>query len=289
LRDNVISDILRVRDFPQIEAVQLWKQMIFGKNSNLVSREGTISTLKKLNHKKIVDWHESKILTAPATLCIIGDFDIDLALHYITKLFSAGRFLTKIAHRPIIVEPSLNCRNTTNRKLNQSIINLGGFCMSGSEIALRAPMCVISQIIGGDLSSRLFDILREQHGLAYSTDFDYDLLASTGYFDLFTIVDKECEKQAIELLYKLISDLRKDGVTSDEIQRSKNSILGQMRMDEESVTSSAIVLSSLFTLGFDYQFYLERENRIKNVTANDIKLILDEYFDPENLFLHILH
>jgi predicted Zn-dependent peptidase len=161
--------------------------------------------------------------------------------------------------------------------------------MPGRDIAQRGAMCILSQIIGGEINSRMFDLLRERHGIAYSAEFDYDLLYDLGYFDMFAIVDKKQEKLAIDLLIKMQENLKKDGVTKEELTKARNFILGQTLMEEESVISQAQVISSLLTLGFDYDFYLQRENRIKDVNQDGIIHILNEYFNFEDEYLHILH
>jgi len=161
--------------------------------------------------------------------------------------------------------------------------------MPGRDVELRGGMSVLAQIVGGDINSRMFDLLREKHGIAYSAEFDYDLLNDLGYFDMFAIVDKEKEDFAIELLLKMQADLKRDGVSESEITKAKNYILGQTLMEEESVLSQAQVISSLMALGYDYEFYLGREDRVKAVCGDGVMRILEEYFNFEDEYLHVVH
>ncbi len=288
IKKSFIGSINRVKDYPQNMSVSLWKKMIFGKQSNLLSKDGTIKNLNLFNRKKIFSWYRNKILNAPATLCIVGDISFNDVISCCEKYFCNNTFLTDLPHRSIYLSPSEKSKMIVNKDSDQSIINLGGFCMPGKEIEHRATMNILSQIIGGDISSRMFNLLREKHGLAYSAEFDYDLLYDIGYYDMFTIVDKNKEALAIQLLYDIQKDIRENGVSETELLTAKNFILSQTRMDEESVLSQAQVLSTLLSMGFDYEFYEERENRINAVTNNSIKYIANEYFNPEDQFLHIL-
>jgi predicted Zn-dependent peptidase len=289
LRENFISNILRIQDFPQSEAVYLWKKMIFGKHSNLVSRDGSIQTLSKAKCTHIKSWYAEKIIGAGATLCIVGDFDLQKTLDCIWDLFHHGTFDVSQQHRPIEVAPSLKTKITKNKGLDQSIINLGGFCMPGKDLPRRGQMCVLSQIIGGDISSRMFDIFREKHGISYQADFDFEMLTDIGYYNMFLIVDKKAENFAIDLLKKMLSHLQATGATPLEIVRAKSYIIGQMKIDQESVLMQANTLSSLLTLGFDYDFYLRRAERIENVKNDDILHILNDYFHYCDQYLQILH
>ena len=289
IKKSFISNINRIKDYPQSEAILMWKKMIFGKNSNVLSKDGTIKTLNQLSRKKIYNWYLNKISKAPATLCIVGDISFDDVLYCIEKMFSERSFCSDLPHRSIFISPSDKNKQIINRNLDQSIINLGGFCMPGKDVDLRASMNILSQIIGGEISSRMFDLLREKHGIAYSAEFDYDLMTDLGYYDMFTIVDKEKENLAVDLLLKIQNDLKTSGVTEDELFKAKSFVLGQSRMDEESVLSQAQVISSLLTLGYDYDFYEQREERIKQVTNESIMKIVNEYFNYEDEFLQILH
>jgi len=288
LRQSYISSIKKVSDFPQSEAVIRFRQMLFGKDSHLLSKTGSLRTLKTFSKKQITQWYQHKILGTPATLCIVGDIDIEKTLQYIQKLFCEASFGRDIHHRPIFLTPSEKSIIKDYRGNDQSIISLGGFCMPGKDIALRAPMNILSQIIGGEISSRMFSLLREKHAIAYSADFDYDLLTDIGYFDMFTIVNKKSTKMAVKLLYELLDDLQTNGVTEAELSHAKNYIIGQRILDEESVLLQAQVIATLLTLGMDYEYISNRATAISAVTTSEIQSVLNEYFCGSDLYLHIL-
>ena len=287
---NTYNDnILRRNDYPQEEAIYRWKKMVFGKDSNLVSKEGSTRTLSNYTLKDIEGWYLNKILLSPATLCIVGDIEFTEIYEYIDKIFSRNIFNNNMRTRSIIVEPSTKKIIYHNKDISQSIISFGGFCMSGSDRRLTTAMSVLAQIVGGDICSRMFTLLREVFGIAYSADFDIDILQDIGYFQMYTIVDKKQEKQAVKILSDILNDIKKDGVTNSELAKTKSFLLGQHKLNDESVIAQAQFISTLLTIGYDYQFYLDRESRINNVTNEDIIEIAKKYFNEENLFIHILH
>ncbi len=59
-------------------------------------------------------------------------------------------------------------------------------------------------------------------------------------------------------------------------------------MEEESVLTRAQTLSVLESIGFGYDFYLKREERLNKVNIHDVHRLAEEYFKPENYFIHIL-
>ena len=167
---------------------------------------------------------------------------------------------------------------------DQSIIFVGGFSCPYAETEERMALLVLSQILGGDLNSRLLKELREKRGIAYSIGFNFDSLMHTGYFNAYTIVDKSFEDKALEVIHKIFSTIRERGVNLKEINTSKQYIKGLSYFEEEGVLSQAQTLSSLFLENKDYDYYQKRDQRIKMVTKDQIQLIADKYFRPEQLY-----
>lgn len=106
----------------------------------------------------------------------------------------------------------------------------------------------------------------------------------TGYFNAYTIVDKSFEDKALEVIHKIFSTIRERGVNLKEINTSKQYIKGLSYFEEEGVLSQAQTLSSLFLENKDYDYYQKRDQRIKMVTKDQIQLIADKYFRPEQLY-----
>ena len=288
LKNSIISNITKRKEYPQYEAVHLFKEMMFGKYSNLVSKEGNINVIKKANKKTIYNWYINNIINASKALVIVGDIDVEQTDFWVKKLFdNEPNIEHQPLHKPIIDKKSLNKKIIIDKKQDQSIINLGGFCMPGKQTELRASMAVLSQIIGGDINSRMYNLLREKHGIAYSAEFDYDLLQDIGYYDMFTIVDKGKENIAINILTEIQNDIINNGVKQDELIRAKNYLIGQSRLDDESLLSQAQIISSLIVLGYDYDFYINRENRISNVNNDSIIYLARNYLKQHDQFLHV--
>jgi len=289
LKQTYISNIQKTMDYPHSEAVLRFKRMLLGSSSHLLDKSGTVKTISSFTKNKVVQWYQQHILQAPATLCIMGDIDVSKTMLYIQHLFGVPSFDTNLVQRPIIYSPCNKRKVVFTKKLDQSILNLGGFCMPGNRVNQRAPMNVLSQIIGGEVASRMFTLLRERYAIAYSAEFDYDMLTDIGYYDMFTIVDRQNERMAIQLLYHMLVELRQKGVTTDEIEKAKRFLIGQLKMDNESVSLQSQTIASLLTLGMTYEYYTNIPNSLEGVTNEAITQIIEEYFNPEDMYLHILN
>lgn len=288
LKQTNLSNFNRIKDYPQYYASRLWKEMIFNKKSNLISSFGTNETVRKFTQKKVSEWYKRYYNYTDMTLSIVGDFDLELILNTCRALFPPADKLNGRREQIPIYQPGASRYKKHRRGLNQCYINIGGFGCNALEIEKNTAFHVLAQMIGGDMNSLLFTEIREKLGLAYSVEFEFRSFRSLGYFLITAIVDKKKEKQAVESIISVLDNIKMNGISAYELTKTKNFIRGQRLMDEESMLSRAQTLSVLQTLGFSYDYYLQRNERLENVSIDQIHQIAAEYFDPENYFIHTL-
>ena len=288
LKQTYISNLDRIKDYPQYYALKLWKEMIFGKQSNLLNKEGTKSSLQRISRNQIRNWHQNYFRVRNMTLSVVGDFNFQNTLMNLQKLFPAQKNNSKMTSAEAILSPSLQKFKKRDQKQNQSIINVGGFGCSSLEFEKNTAFHVLAQIIGGDTNSILFRELREKKGLAYSVDFEFSSIKELGYFMASVIVDKKNESEVIYQIISILGDIRKNGITKEDLEKTKNYIRGQRLLEEESMLAQAHIISVLEATGFGYEHYLKREERLQKVNLDSIHKIAEEYFKEDEYFIHVL-
>jgi len=196
LKHSYISNIDREKDYPAYLASRKWKEMIFGKYSNIISRSGYKKTLQHLSQRKIRDWYETHYHPKNMTLAVVGDINFEVVLQTCEKLFkyNHNNFIRSV-QKPII-NSSAKRFNRIRNNSDQAVISLGGFATSAANTRENTAFHILAQIIGGDTNSLLFNELREKRGLAYSVEFNFRSVRDFGYFDTIAIVDKKNQKTA---------------------------------------------------------------------------------------------
>ena len=282
------SNLDRIKDYPHYYALKLWKEMMFGKQSNFLNKEGTKSSLHRISLNRIRNWHQDYYRVRNMSLTIVGDFDFPKTMMNMDKLFPAQNNDMKINPAKAIIFPSSQRFKKREQNQNQAIINIGGFGCSSLEFDKNTAFHVLAQIIGGDTNSILFRELREKKGLAYSVDFEFRSIKELGYFMASVIVDKKNEKQVIDQIISILDEIRKNGITKEDLEKTKNYIRGQRLLEEESMLAQAHIISVLEATGFGYEHYLKREERLHKVDLNSIHKIAAEYFKEDGYFIHVL-
>lgn len=288
LLSAALDGIRRDNDYPVSYAYQKWFKMLVGDQSNLYRSTGNPADIRRIKLKDLTNWYEKWDTSRDFSLGIVGSHTPLEVAELCERLFG-----DKQASSPLFTHQAIYQSNDKkivkqHRETDQAIIHLGGFASQANNREENAAFHVLSHILGGDISSRFFDILREQYGFAYQTGFDFSSISELGFWNAYAFCDPKAYKKCTSLMQEIIADVQLNGVTEDELQSAKKYLIGMNRFDYESVSYTASSMSNLAALGYEPQFYINREARLKEVSMETINRIAGKYFIPSNQYLHIL-
>ena len=161
------------------------------------------------------------------------------------------------------------------------------FCLSfpglpdGSD--KRFAWQVLSMALGGGMSSRLFQTVREKHGLCYSIGSFTSSYEEAGMLAISTAVGRDAEMKALALIRREVETFRNDGITDEELRRARELIKSGIILSLESSSSRMNRLgSSLLSLGkcLTADEIIERYDA---VTKGDVLALAQELLDPAQM------
>ena len=149
----------------------------------------------------------------------------------------------------------------------------------------RFTLQLLSSILGGGMSSRLFQQVREQRGLCYSIYSYGTCHDDTGYFGVYTALGRETEGAALETVFSVIRDFAEHGVTEEELSRAREQSKANVLMGLESTQSR---MSSLGRGALLVGRVLDEDEviaRYDAVTREDVRRLAQELFQFQNASL----
>lgn len=234
-RGVINEEIGMYEDTPDDLVTELLASEIY-KNSTLGNPVlGTKETLAKITGETLREYQKSHYLPKNTVISIAGSF----AAEDIEKMTARFEQMTS--------EKTIDFGGATYNKsfvLKKKEIEQNHLCVafpgikSGSDE--RYLMQVMSNILGGGMSSRLFQKVREERGLCYSL---YSFSAAhldTGYFGVYTALGKPTQMQALKLIHSEIERFVKDGPTDDEVSRSKEQLKSSVLMGLENMNTRMV-------------------------------------------------
>jgi predicted Zn-dependent peptidase len=149
-------------------------------------------------------------------------------------------------------------------------------------------LLVLNTLFGGGMSSRLFQTIREQHGLAYSVFSFHDFMLDTGLFGVYLGTDPDRAKQATALLHQELHKLRDEPVSPAELNRTINQLKGSLMLGLESTSSRMSRLAKMEIYLGEYVTLDEVCAGIESVTTEQIQQLAQELFADERMTATII-
>lgn len=280
-RGVVMEEISMYEDSPEDLVHDLFSQAVWSGNSLGMSILGTEESLENIDREKIVAYFNENYIPKNIVISVVGNFKHADVVNKIRKYFDNA------THRDSgisqIVIPSFEPKYTLKSKETEQAHLCLGF--NGLDINNKAfyPMLVLNNVFGGAMSSRLFQKIREDRGLAYSV-FSYpSSFEDCGLFSIYAGSKPDNLKSVAELIMEEIKEMKKAGITDEELYDSKEQLKGSYILGLES-TSGRMISIGKSELLLD-KIYSPQEilEKIDEVDMDSIKDIIEYLFDVDNM------
>ena len=267
-RKVICEEIKMVKDTPDDDVYDTISELVASGNPLGRSILGTPESLAGIDRSKLVDYRDQMYARDSIVVAVAGNFDEEA----IEAIFE-DRLTSLRAEKPkkeIELKPYQQSFNVKVRDIEQTHI-----CLATPGIALDDPryytFVLLNSIFGGSMSSRLFQNIREQKGLAYSVC-SMNLFSSYwGFFSIYAGVSPEKAEEALDAIHYELDTLREGGVTEEELAMAKEQMKSSYIFGLESVNSR------MFSIGKNKllldRVYSEEEvlSSFDRVTRDDIR------------------
>jgi predicted Zn-dependent peptidase len=247
---------------------------------------GTRETVKKFSHEMLCDFYDRVYAPRNILITAAGNLDHDEFVRLICEKFAdvSERGALPVDSTP---RPHAPIVHKKKESLEQVHIALG---VPAYPLAhqLRFPLYVLNTVLGGGMSSRLFQNIREKQGLAYAVYSELNLFSDTGCLTVYAGTAVETAKQVVSSVVQEFRELKDDLIGVEELRRAKDHLKGSLMLSLES-TSSRMSNLARQELYFDRFMSLdEMLESIESVTRDEVQAIAEEFFRTENIALAML-
>lgn len=276
----VLEEILMNEDSPEDLSGEESNMLFFGDEALASPILGSKESVRAFTRESLLAYKNEFYVPNNIVVSCAGNFEEQALIDSVTKWFDApasARATTSVLQR----FPGGKREKLVEKDVEQVHIclTLPGFARDSEG---QYPLAVLSNILGGSMSSRLFQSIREKLGLAYSVYSYPTSYTGTGTLTLYAGTG---EKQAKEVLGRMVEEMervRKEGVTKEELMRCRDQLKGSYLLGMESSGARMNALGK--TLLLQKREYSEQETlrRIECVTMEDIERILPVCLDLTN-------
>ena len=275
-RPVVIEEISRSEDNPSHELYDVFNEAMFVSSPYHERIIGSSDVVKNTPRDAIMAYYHSHYVPSNMVFVLAGDFTAADAIAHIKVTF--GKQTPGIAPaEPNLIEPVHNGITIKNPKDLEQSYWMGGFL--GPRINQdkeSATGDIVSSILGGGRSSRLYRALHEDKQLAYSIWSSYWSQRGSGIFAVGGIYDPKNEAALFEGVRSQMDALSKEGPTDAELARAKQVIKSQWVMGNETYHDQAAQIGYWYLQGNPaiLDHYIEI---INSITASDVRAFMKDY------------
>ena len=193
---------------------------------------GSAETLAPMTGEFLREYHRTHYRGDNTVVALSGSFSQEI-LDELRRRFAA---LPAGAPQPVVPAVYTPAFVVTSKPIEQNHLTLA-FPGLDYNSPKRFALQLLSSILGGGVSSRLFQQVRERQGLCY-TIYSYGAgHADTGVFCIYTALNKETEAKALATIRQVVDQLRREGPTSEELERAREQSKANVVMGLESTQS----------------------------------------------------
>lgn len=276
----IIEEINMSEDTPEELCLDILAKSYYGENGLGQTILGPAKNIRKFTSNDVKSYMDKYYTADNVVIAIAGAVDEKKVEKFVEEHFAARFTKTKSA-------PQVNAKSSQKqslfkcKKIEQTHI---GFAMQGLKMndEMSDAFAIANAVLGGGMSSRLFQKIREELGLAYSVYSYASQYKTDGVLEIYAGVNTANRDLAVEAIAQEVKRFKTDGITEQEFLRGKEQLKSSIIMSRES-TASQMMLYGKYLIFLDQLFDgNERLARLEKITLKDVHQAIERSFDIEN-------
>lgn len=285
-RGVIFEEMNMYEDDPGSKVDHIFNNLFYGNHPLGWDTLGTKETLSRMKRKDFLDFLAEWYVPENMLVTVVGNLPHEQVVKEVKNYFCFSH--KKLSKLPIPFESFPTERVIRCVKpIEQVQIILGVPAYAGRDPKRYASQ-LLSIILGGNMSSRLFLKIREEMSLCYSIYTSRDTYFDTGSFECGAGVDTKRVQQAIDAILQEFELMRKEGITPSELKKAKSYITGKISINLEDTSSIADFYAHDYLLYGDLMTPSELKECYERVTQEEVNAIAHELFAPEEFRLALV-
>ena len=285
-RGVILEEIKMEEDNPdylvhEIFTQNFWKDHPLGKPIL-----GTRDTVRKFEQSVVLGSYSQSFAPGNLIVSAAGHLDHAKFVELAAKHFSHMKpFKNGFHSQPPKVVPRIIMRNKKSLEQVQICIGVPSHPIAHEK---RYASYVLNTLLGGGMSSRLFQNIRERQGLAYAIYSDLNPYRDTGCLCVYAGTSRESAERVVRSVVSEFRNLKTEPVPEEELRRAKDQLKGSLMLSLESSTARMSNLARQ-EMYFDRFYGLdELIEKIGSITAEDLQQMANDYFRSDSIAVTVL-
>jgi hypothetical protein len=279
-RKVVLEEISMRDDDPSDLIHDLFSETFYGDNQLGRPILGTVKSINEMSRNSVYNYYKKKYLPQDLVVAVAGNIKHKKVVAMVEKALSRDGFLDVTGAPQVRSNTPFKITKQKSvglmyRKTEQSHIFYGMEGVARND-ERRFSVGILSAALGGGMSSRLFQEIREKRGMAYSVYAYAQQFAGSGFLGFYAGCNPSKTHDVISVIREVLADVAANGMTHEEIERAKGAVRGSLVLSQEDsgsrmsrIGKNEIVYGEI--MGFDAIL-----KKIEGVNSEQIRKVASE-------------
>ncbi len=281
----VFEEIQNIEDTPEDWIHDCFCQTVYGQHDMGLPILGSKESLQRITRSDLVEYKDQCYTSNNIIVAAAGQVEHHHLVDFVSNLYHSCNPGPPISVTPIQL-------NGSEHKNIQSPIQQAHICTGSVGLSFndnqKYALISINSILGGGMSSRLFQNLREKRGLAYSVYSFLECWSDTGLLGVYAGTSKQNIENITDLIDNEFNSLCDQGLPQEELDRTKSQLTRSLILGMEDSTSRMNRLAKREIYTRSYQSIDETISLIDKVTLHDVNVLSNEIFKAGERYTTII-
>ncbi len=270
-RKVVIEEINMNEDDPSDVAIEAFFTSLFAGHALERPVLGTKDSINEMTPEDISGYWQRRYGTGSTVIAVAGNVSHEQAVELVSMHFGDWTREPEAGHD--LESPSFGSTvNVVSRDTEQAHLVIGGDSIHRTDEGRYAD-AVMHHILGGGMSSRLFQTIREERGLAYAVQSFSMPFAETGAWAVYVGTTPASAHTVLDLVIAEVEQMAANGVTDEELERAKGHMRGSLALSMEDTNTRMTRLGRAEIIGLPHLSLDERLAKVEAIAADDVRSI----------------
>ena len=283
----IIEEIKMYKDLPQSYVYELLDELLWPNQPLGMTISGTVESVSRIGRGDLSSFKEQYYIPANIVVSVAGKFEYGKLSNSIKNIFRSNGKMKLDRFLPVVERQAQPQLKIFAKETEQTHLALGFHGFSRNH-PLRQALALLHIILGANMSSRLFNEIREKRGLAYEIGTQVKHFQDTGVFIVHAGIDNRKINEAVRLILKELEKAKKALATVDEFKRAKEFYLGQLMLALEDTLDHMLWIGES-TASLDKAYSLaEIIQEVRKIKREDLREVAQNLFKEKHLNLALI-
>lgn len=233
-RNVILEEIKMYEDTPDELVHDVYSKTMWQIDPLGQSIIGTGDSVANITLDQLISYYKATYVPQNVVIAVVGNIKREAVLDRLEELFSS--LSGEKQQVSLSIPRSFNHTAFVSKEIEQMHICLGSPGLPSQHDNIYA-LSVLNHVLGGGLSSRLFQEVREERGLTYTIYSYHSGYSNVGLFGVYAGTSQQNSQAVVEIVLKQIADIKKYGITKEELVNTKQHIKGTVLLSLENISN----------------------------------------------------